>query len=76
MTDTTSAETETRTIAEWRIPSPYRGTDDLLIRVEQTGDEPARVVVGDGAIWSDDRTELTAIRLRQLAEALDGSGRP
>lgn len=66
----TKSNVETRTLAEWKIPSPYRDTDDFVIRVERTGTEPARVVVGDGTIWHDDRTELVAARLRVLVHAL------
>lgn len=63
-------ETETDTLAELRVPSLYRDTPDLVIRVEQSEDGP-RLAVGDGAIWSDRRAQHAAANLRALADALD-----
>lgn len=73
MSTKTNPETETRTLAEWSIPSRFEGTADLVIRAEQTESGRPRIVV-DGEIWVDYRIDQVAATLREFVKALDPKG--
>jgi len=64
----------------WNIPGMYRGMEPLtVVTVQQvfargTNNEfvaePARVIAGPDALWTDHRAEHVAATLREIADAL------